>query len=287
MTVVWAGLSVGAVYALVAVGFNIVFVATSTFNFAQAQFIMIGTLLAYTAAVSLHLPVVVTIVGGAVLGALIGVLQYLLVIRPVMGRGVHGELVTTVGAAVVVEGLAIQFWGPEPARAPAFVSGEVVTVLGGRVTVDELVLLGVAVVLILGVAALSRGTIVGLAGSAASEDREAASLRGIDVSRVAAVAVALAAALAVAVGPIVATKTQAFAGLGTVLVLKAFLVLAIGGFGSYAGLLIGGLVVGLVEALVGTQIGSQYTTLVLFLLLLAVLLVRPQGIFGRVLERAV
>lgn len=287
MTIVLSGLAVAAIYALVAIGFNIVFVATSAFNFAQAQFVMLGTLFAWSATVSMGWPLLLTVAGGVVIGAALGVVQYFVTLEPVLGRGTHAELVTTVGMSVLVGGIAIQIWGSDPHRVPPVFSSRVIDVLGGRITIDELALVLITVAVLLGAWFWSQHSRWGLASLATSEDRDAARLRGVNVRALAAVTTGIAGALIMALGPLIATKTLAYASLGDTLVLKGFLVLALGGFGSYRGILVGSAMAGIGEAMVARYLGGDYVNIFLFLLLLAVLCLRPQGIFGVRTERAV
>jgi branched-chain amino acid transport system permease protein len=287
VTTIWAGLSVGAVYVLVAVGYNMVFIASSTFNFAQSQFVMLGTFIAVVAHAEYGWPLGITMIAGAVLGFVVGVVEERVAIRPIAGRGAHGELVTTVGAAVIIEGIALEIWGADPRRVEPFVSQRPVEIFGGRVSIDDLVIIGVAISVVVAIDLWSRMTRVGLMSSATSEDREAAMIRGINVKRLSTLTVGVAAALGVLLGPIIGTKTFAATSLGNSLVLKAFVVLAIGGFGSYPGVLVGGFVLGLVEAYTSFRLGGKYVNLVVFGLLLVVLFTKPSGLFGKRAERVV
>ena len=285
MTLVWGGLALGAVYALVAIGYNIVYLASRTFNFANAQLIMVGTFLAYSGLVSWQLPtVVVALVSIAAVG-LLALVEERIAIRPLKDE--HGVLVTTLGAAILLNGLTQLIWGAQPLSVPFFAGDKVLTVIGGRVYPVELVLIALPILLVVIMVLLSRNTMAGLALLGTSEDREAATLRGIDVRRLSMYAFVASGALAGLLGLFVGPKTFAVATLGTSLALKGFVVLAIGGFGSLPGTLIGGLVVGLVEALATWKIGSQYAALSVFVVLLIVLMARPAGLFVRAVERAV
>lgn len=285
MTLIWGGLALGAVYALVAVGYNIVYISSKTFNFAQAQLMMLGAFLAYSGLVSWDLTtVVVMLIAMVVVGAAAG-LEFLLAVRPV--RDMHNILVTTLGASMFIDGFAQLKWGSQPLTVPFFGGDDAVSFLGGRVYPIEPVLIVLAVVVVVALIQFSRHSMVGLALLGMSEDREAAQLRGVNVRAMAFGAFAAAGVLAGFLGVFVGPQTFAVSTLGASLALKGFVVLAIGGFGSMPGTLVGGVVVGLAEAWAARYLGSQYSTLTVFLILIAVLLVRPAGLFVRAKERVV
>ena len=282
-TALLTGLVLGSIYILVGVGYNIVLITSGAFNFAQAAKVMLGTFIAFQLAVAAQLPTPIVML----IGAAVGLMTDFVAIRPVAGKGLHGELVTTVGASTIITGVVVAFWGTDVKPIEPFVSSEIITVLGGRISVDALILIAAALVVCLAVWIWSRFTLAGLAALAISEDRVAATLRGINVNRLSILAMAAAGAIAGGLGPIIGTQTQAVSTVGAVVTLKAFLVLIIGGMGSFPGLLVGGLIVGPIEALTVRYLGSDYTNFVLFALLLLVLLVKPEGLFGQKIERTV
>jgi branched-chain amino acid transport system permease protein len=287
MTTVWSGLAVGAIYVLVGVAYNIVFLSTGVFNFAQAQFLMLGTFVTYTVVITLHMPFIAAIAAGLVIGAVISIVEERIAIRPLQGQGQHGELITTLGFAVLMAGIASLVWGSDPLPVPFFGSDRALTVLYGRVLPDELALIALASTMALGADLITRRTNLGLASLATAEDRIAAMLRGINVRTLSIGSFAVAGALCVAAGPLLAPKTFATFDLGDNLALKGFVALAIGGFGSHKGALVGGLITGLVEAGAARYFDVGYQNLAVFILLLGVLLVRPTGLFGERSHRAV
>jgi branched-chain amino acid transport system permease protein len=286
-TTILAGLVVGSIYVLVALGFNIVYLTSSVFNFAQAAIVMFGTFLAHQLGVVDGLPLPLVLVVCALGGALIGIVVEFAAIRPVRGRGAHSELVTTLGAAVVLEGIAVLIWGDQALRVPTIVSSDVVSVAGGRVAVDGLVLIGFAVLAFLAIWGWTRLTLGGLSCLAISENRDAARLRGINVNWMAIMSMATAGGLGGLAGPFVGTETFAVVTLGTAIILKAFLALAVGGFGSLPGAAVGGFTVGLVEVSVARYFGAERAQLTLFVLLLVFLSTMPTGLFGQKKERVV
>lgn len=285
MTLLWSGLALGAVYALVAIGYNIVFLSSHTFNFAQAQLVMVGTFVAYTGLVVLRLPVLVVALAATVIVMVLAGLEERFAVRPVPDH--QTQLVTTLGVATLLNGATQLVWGGQPLTVPFFGGNDVVDLFGGRVYPAEIALLVLAVALVVGLSVLARRSMLGLALMGMSEDREAAALRGVDVRKLAFWAFAASGALAGLLGLFVGPKTYAVATLGAALALKGFVALAIGGFGSLPGALIGGLTVGLVESLAARYLGAEYSNLAVFAVLLLVLMTRPSGLFGRVTERVV
>ncbi|MEU1984485.1 branched-chain amino acid ABC transporter permease [Nocardia sp. NPDC019395] len=286
-TALLTGLVLGSIYILVGTGINLVHIATGAFNFAQAAVVMVGTFLASELGVGAGLPTPVVILLAGAMGALLGLLTEFVAIRPVAGKGLHGELVTTVGVSTILTGLVIVVWGTDVSPVNQFISDRVVSIGSGRVTVDGLAVIAVAVSACVAFWAWSRLSMTGLAALALSEDRDAATLKGVNVRYLSVLAMAAAGAIGGAAGPIVGTQTLAVSTVAAVVILKAFLVLIVGGMGSFPGLLVGGLIIGLIEAGAVRFLGSEYVTFVLFALLLVVLLARPQGLFGQKFERAV
>lgn len=285
MTLIWGGLSLGAIYAIVAIGYNIVFISSKTFNFAHAQLTMVGAFVAYTGLVTWDLPAVVVVVMAAAAVAVIAAIEERIAIRPV--GDMHNILVTTLGASILLDGIAQLTWGTQPLTVPFFGGDEAFTLLGGRAYPVELFLIALAVLLVVALGIYSRRSLTGLALLGMAEDREAALLRGVNVRRMAFLAFVAAGALAGFAGMFVGSKTFAVSTLGAALALKGFVVLAIGGFGSMPGTLVGGTLVGLAEAFASRYLGGEYANLAVFLILITILMVRPAGLFVRTKERVV
>lgn len=285
MTLIYAGLSLGAVYALVAIGYNIVFVASRSFNFAQAQLMMIGAFVAYTGHVTFGLPAIAVVVLAMVVVMVIAAIEERIAVRPVADH--QTQLITTLGFGTVLTGLAQLIWGTQPLEVPFIGSKDAFTFAGGRVYSFEIGLVVMAVLLVVGIHLYTRRRLNGLAVVAMSQDAEAAVLRGVNVRTLAFAAFAVTGLLAGLMGFFIGPKTFAVATLGSALALKGFVALAIGGFGSFYGGLAGGFTVGLVEEHAARYLGSEYSNLSVFVILLLVLMIRPTGLFGKVQERMV
>ncbi|QYN39232.1 branched-chain amino acid ABC transporter permease [Pseudonocardia sp. DSM 110487] len=285
MTAVWSGLAIGAVYALVAIGYNVVYIAYSTFNFAHAQLTMLAVFVSYWGLVVAELPVVMVVIVAALGVGVLALIEEFAAIRPV--KGAHAHLVTTLGMATLLDGVTRLVWGDQVLKVPPPVPDVTWTLLGGRVSAVEIALIVGVVVITAGLTVYGRRSLTGLALLAMAEDRDAAWLRGIDVERLALGAFVFTGVLAGLTGPLVGPKTFAVATLGAAMALKGFVALAIGGFGSLPGALVGGFAVGLVESLSGRWLGSAFSTIMVFVVLLLVLMLRPTGLFGTTRERVV
>lgn len=286
MTIFWSGLANGAVYALVAIGYNIVYLSQKTFNFAQAALMMLGAFFAYIGLAVMHLPWYVVALGAGVLVGLIAALEERVAIRPV--KDMHNLLVTTLGASFIMEGVAQVIWGGEPRKVPSFLGESVIDLgPGGRLYPAEVGLIVLVILLVIGLQQFSKRSLVGIALLGMSEDREAASLRGVNVRRFALLAFVFTGFLAGAVGVFVGPKTFAVATLGASLAIKGFVVLAIGGFGSLGGVLIGAAIVGLTESFAALYLGGDFANLSVFAILILILMIKPTGLFTRSRERVV
>ncbi|MEU0465312.1 branched-chain amino acid ABC transporter permease [Amycolatopsis sp. NPDC006131] len=281
-----SGLALGAVYTLVGIGFNLAWLTTRAINFAQGGFVMAGAFLT----VFLHsqgLPAVVIFVLLLAIGALVSAVEYSLAIRPVQTRGEHAELVTTVGFITVIQGVILFFVSDDALRVPSLVPSGLIPVPGGFVSPAELLLVVVAVVV--GVAAhlWAWHTRFGLAAMGVSEDREAAMILGVDTTRFSYLTFMASGALGFGVAQVVGPETFAVVSLATLISIKGFVALAIGGFGSNLGALIGGLVVGSAETLVARAFGASWQNTAVFVIFVVLMLLRPRGLFGEAKERVV
>jgi branched-chain amino acid transport system permease protein len=281
ITTIWSGLSVGAIYGLVAMAYNIGLLTSGVLNFAQAQFVGIALFAMYLLFVSWQVPVIVAIIVTVVVVTIFGLLQEELTIRPVpRDRLYPTALITTIGASLVISSLVGHLAGQNPYGVPLLGANTGFSLLGGAVQPSDLLPIAVAIVAGIGLELMRTRTTFGLAGSATAEDREAATLRGINYRRMVLLSFAIGGVLAAVAGIASVAKTYAAAGIADGYVVKAFVCLALFGFGSQKGALAGGAVVGLVEAFSSRYFGAQYSNLSVMILLLAVLMIRPGGVFN-------
>ncbi|HTZ29867.1 MAG TPA: branched-chain amino acid ABC transporter permease, partial [Streptosporangiaceae bacterium] len=266
---------------LVALGYNIPLAQTGVFNFAQGQIVVFGTFFAWFVMGDHGWPWWVAIIGGAAAGGLIAAVEELLAIRPVVAKGSHALLVTTVGASVIIEGVLLATWGSTTRSVNFFAGNNAFSLLGGRILPVDLWLIAAAVVISFGLHAVSRYTLWGLAGRAATDDMAAAVVRGVNVTRLRMSAFILAGALGAALGPLIAPVSGIDVSTGISLTIYGFVALALGGFGSFPGCLFGGMAIGLVESYASRYFGVAYPPLILFGILILLLLLKPAGLFGQ------
>lgn len=284
VTSLFAGLTVGSVYALIAIGYNMTLITTGVLNFAFANVMMLGAFAAISG-LSLGLPLPLVLLLAALTGAVVSLLKERLAIR-FLPRNGHAELITTVGVAMMLTGATAVIWGSEAQRISLFPQ-EPLEVLGGLVLPSALIVIAATVALGIGLHIYNARTKFGLASLAHAADREASMLRGVNVRWMSLVAFVAAGTVGAVLGPLVAMTTTASAFIAFSLALKGFIVLTAGGLGSYYGALIAGVIIGLLESLTSLTVGVNYGEIAVFLVFLAVLLVRPQGLFGKKVRRFV
>lgn len=275
-----SGITVGSIYALVALGFTLVFNATGIINFAQGQFVMLGGLLAATFTNALGWPLPLAVAASVVLTAVIGGVIEVLTIHPMRGRPLFTLIMITLGISIVLETVALLLWGTDPIFVPPFSGDRPLPFFGATLQPQMLWVLGVALLTMIGLQLFYRHTMLGQAMLACSINADAAASIGIDARRMVLLAFVLAAALGglggVLVAPITTTGYQA----GLLMSLKGFAAAIVGGMGSSLGAVIGGLALGLVESLGTGMVSSGYKDAIALGVLVVFLILRPQGLTG-------
>ena len=275
-----SGLTVGAIYALVALGFAIIYNASHVINFAQGEFVMIGGM-ASVSFIDAGLPMALAIPVAVAAAAAVGLVLEKLAIEPARNASVVTLIIITIGASILLRGLASLVWDKKIHALPAF-SGEAPIALGGATLLPQtLWVLGVAAVVLALLWWFFNRTLAGSAMLAVSHNRLAARLMGVSVRRVLAVSFGLSAALGALAGILIAPITFTSWDVGVMLGLKGFAAAILGGLGSGPGAIAGGLALGLIEALGAGYLSSAYKDVFAFLIILAALVVLPNGLFGR------
>ena len=275
------GVTLGSTYALVALGFAIIYNASDVVNLAQGEFVMLGAMsaIALSAGEGLALPLAILLAVGVTL--VVGLMLQRFAIAPAKGITVVGTIIITIGASIFLRGLALLLWGKDIHALPHF-SGETPLRLG-EVTLlpQNLWVMGGTALLVLTVHLFFNRTLVGKAILACSCNKTAAQLVGINVGRMLLVAYGLSALLGAMAGVLVAPITYTSYDAGIMLGLKGFAAAVLGGMGNPMGAVAGGLLLGLVESLAAGLISSGYKDAIAFVILLLVLFLRPSGLFGR------
>jgi branched-chain amino acid transport system permease protein len=274
-----AGLKGGAIYALVALGFTIVFASTGAINFAQGEFFMLGGMVAVWLT-QLGLPVPLAAVVAVAIVALIGVLFEVLAVRPVADGDPLRIIMVTIGGSILLRQIALHLFGPDERPLPPFVSGESLKFLGAAVERQTLWIWLLTALALAALAFLYRGTLFGKALRATSSQRDAARLVGISPRRMVTFSFALAAALGALAGVAVAPLTQTAFDIGAGVGVKGFAAAILGGLGNPLAAVGGALVLGLMESMTAGYFNPLYKDAVALIVLLAVLVFRPQGLFG-------
>ena len=278
------GLSVGATYAMVALGFNIIYNATGIINFAQGEFVMLGGMTTVWAHAVLRWPMGAAAAFAVATVTLVGVALHELGIRPLRRPTVLNLIILTIGASILIKGAAMLVWGKEAQLLPAF-SGETPIRIGNAVmTPQTLWVLGALGATVLALSAFFRFTLAGKAMQACAFNPEAAALTGIRRHATVRTAFAMSAAIGGLAGVVVTPITLMTYDRGSLLGLKGFAVAILGGLGNPAGAVVGGLLVGVLESVAAGlpfRSSSSYKDAIALVALLAVLFARPGGLLGR------
>lgn len=273
------GVTVGSLYALVGLGFALIYNASDVVNFAQGEFVMLGAMTAISlVAAGLPLPLAALAATLIVIG--VGLLLERCAIEPSLGATVVTTIIITIGAAIFLRGVALLIWGKEFRALPAF-SGEAPLHLGGATLMPQsLWVMGATMLLVVLVRTFLNHTLLGKALLACSFNRAAAQLVGINVRVMLRLAYGLSAGLGALAGILIAPITFSSYEAGIMLGLKGFSAAIIGGIGNPMGAVAGGLLLGVLEALGAGLISSGYKDAIAFLFVLMVLFFEPTGLFG-------
>ncbi|MEU9140915.1 branched-chain amino acid ABC transporter permease [Streptomyces sp. NPDC048404] len=280
-----SGLSLGAVYALVAMGFSLVYRTMGLVNFAHADIAMIGAYAASTFYLTSKLPFAVAMVSAIVVTGAIG-LVIERVLRPLENEDFDLMLIGTIGFGIVLQAVAILIWGTTGRAVPSPLHSAPLDIFGIRVRTYDLLVMAVAAIAVVALALFLSRTKRGAAMQAVAMDHEAATAVGINVGRSNALAFAIGAGLAALAGGLVGPMLYVDASLGGALGIKGFAAAMLGGFGSIQGAVVGGIAIGVLDSYAAGHF-QGYSVLVTFLVFTAAIMIRPTGIFGeRTVSRA-
>ncbi|MHB0975959.1 MAG: branched-chain amino acid ABC transporter permease [Candidatus Aquicultorales bacterium] len=275
-----SGLVSGSIYALVALGFTLIYNSTQVINFAQGEFVMFGGLFAVTFT-QMGLPIPLVILFSVLAVTVIGIMFERLAINPIKNGSVVTLIIVTIGASIISKSVAMIAWGRDPLTIPAFSGEKPIKLLEATITPQALWVVAATLFVVIIMQFFYRYTMAGKAMKACSVNRTAARLLGIKASTVVMYSFALSAAVGAVAGvlitPIAMMGFTSGAGFG----LKGFAGAVLGGLGNPIGAVAGGLTLGLLESLSTGLISSGYKDAIAFLILLLVLFVRPSGIFSK------
>lgn len=273
------GLSDGALLALAALGFVLIYKATRVINFAQGQFLLFGAYMFYTAFVVLQLPLVLAVVFGALAATILGVLVERFILRPLIGESAISVIMVTIGLSSVLQALVQLFFGTAVREQPPILPTGTIQLAGATVPVNRILVIGIAAVVLFAFSAFFQRSRHGIAMRAVADDQQAALTMGISVRRIFTLAWVLAAVSAFIAGVLLADLSaveQGIAAFGLIV----FPVVILGGLDSVPGTVVGGLTIGLLKQYVSGYADPGLAEVIPYVVLVAILIVRPYGIFG-------
>jgi branched-chain amino acid transport system permease protein len=283
-----SGIAQGCIYGLIALGFVLIYKATETVSFAQGELMMLGAFGGLAGLTMLGFPFWLSVLSSIAAMALLGVLLERVVIRPILGQPAFSIVMLTIGIGYVARGLItmIPAIGTETHTLPVPYKDQIWKLGGLVLNVEQMAVIGVTAVLCALLYALFRYSKLGIAMQAASQNQLAAYYMGIPVKRLNGIAWGLAAAVAAIAGLLLAPITFVHANMGFI-GLKAFPAAVVGGFGSLPGAIVGGLIIGVIESLSGFYLPDGFKDTAAYVMVLIMLMVKPNGLFGENLRKKV
>lgn len=282
LQLVVSGLANGCVYGLIALGFVLIYKATEAVNFAQGDFMMLGAFITVglTNQAWLGLPFWLSVPIAVFIMGVFGYLLDLIVLRRMFGQSQIAVVILTIALGFVLRFIAGAIWGHETVSLESPIAGKDLRFGGVVLGLDEVSVIVVTVLLTVVLYLYFNRTKLGIAMQAASQNQLAAYYMGIPVKRVVSIVWAISAAVATCAGVLLAPITFVHSNVGLVLGLKAFPAAVLGGFGSIPGAVVGGILIGVIESMAGFYLPQGWKDVAPYIVLLAVLLLKPEGIFG-------
>lgn len=278
------GISLGSVYAIIALGYTMVYGIAKMLNFAHGDVIMIGAYMCFCSMTYLSLPPVVSILIAMVVCTLLGVIVEVLAYRPLRKASSLAVLITAIGVSYLLQNTALLIWGSAPKTFSSVVPFGSISLFNGDliITGESIVTVAACVVIMIGLTVFTKKSKMGKAMRAVSEDKDAAQLMGINVNKTIAITFAIGSALAAIAGVLLCSAYPALTPTtGSMPGIKAFTAAVFGGIGSVPGAMIGGVLLGVIEIFSKSYISSELADAIVFGVLIVVLLVKPTGLLGK------
>ncbi len=272
-----SGVTAGGVYALIALGFVLIYKATDVVNFSQGELVTWGAYLGLVTYVTLGLPFPLAFVVAVIASGALGFLIDRLAMRPLVGSPALTSIIATIGVGLILQNAVRLIWGGDIQAFPPVFDTAPRRLGAVRFTLQSVYVLALSVVLMLGFAGFFRWSRTGVAMRATAQNRPAAALMGVRVGWMLTLTWALGSALAGAAGVLLAPLIVVAPDMGFV-ALKAFAAAILGGFNSFAGAIFGGFILGVIESLAGTYVSTAFKDVVSFLVIIGVLVIRPAGL---------
>ncbi len=282
----FTGLTLGSIYALVALGFTMIYNATSIINLAQGEFVMLGGLIMVFFTITLKMPLFLGFILTIILVTLLGALFERLAIHPLKNASLITLIIMTLAGSILFRGGAMFLWGRDPYGLPSFVQGQPVQLLGATIQWQILWILSITILVVWGIHYFFTRTLTGKAMTACAFNPLAARLVGINVQKMVLFSFGLSAAVGAVAGAIITPITLMEYDRGPLLALKGFSAAVLGGLGSGIGSVMAGFIIGILESFGAGLISSGYKDAIALLVLLVILWLRPSGLFGSKEEAA-
>jgi branched-chain amino acid transport system permease protein len=277
---VFSGLTIGVIYALVALGYNIIYNVTEIINLAQGEFVMLGGLFAVFFVEALHLPLPLAFVAAVGAVGAVGYAMERFSIRPARQSSVLSLIIITIAVSILLKGSAMLWWGKDPYSLPAFTQGSPILLFGATLQPQALWVLGVSAGVVVLLTLFFQHSVYGKAMLACADNPNAARMVGIPVRRMILLSFVLSAAIGAAAGVVITPISLMEYDRGALLGLKGFGAAVLGGLGNFTGAALAGITLGLAESLCAGYLSSGYKDAVALVLLLLVLFFKPEGLLG-------
>ncbi len=284
------GISIGSVYAIIALGYTMVYGIAKMLNFAHGDVIMVGAYMSFCATNYLGLPAVAGIGIAMVVCTLLGILIESLAYKPLRGVSSLAVLITAIGVSYFLQNAALLLWGSAPKTFTSIVTFSPVKLFEGQLTItgEVIVTILASVVIMVGLTLFTSKTRMGKAMRAVSEDRAAAQLMGINVNQTISMTFAIGSCLAAVAGVLLCSTVPTLQPTtGSMPGIRAFTAAVFGGIGSIPGAMLGGILLGIIETMTKAYLSTQFSDAIVFLVLILVLLVKPAGLLGKVVQEKV
>jgi branched-chain amino acid transport system permease protein len=275
------GAIIGSSYALLAVGLTLIFGIMRIVNFAHGEFYMLGGVMCYYLGLLLHLNYFVALLLSVLLAMGLGALLERSILRWLKDQSLDSTIIVTIGLSVFIQNVVLLWIGPVPKSIPSPFSNVPLSLATLTFTPIQVFVVAMTALVIVGFHMLLRYTHIGLAMRATFSEKDAARLVGIDADRMGTLTFVLGSGMAALAGALLGSMFLVYPAMGGTAVLKAFVVVIMGGLGNIAGAITGGLMLGMAEGLVSGFVSSDYSEAIGFIIVIVVLLFKPQGLFGR------
>ena len=284
------GISIGSVYAIIALGYTMVYGIAKMLNFAHGDVIMVGAYISFCVTNYLGLPAAVSVVAAVVVCTLLGIVIEGLAYKPLRGTSSLAVLITAIGVSYFLQNAAQLIWGSAPKNYTSIVTFAPISLFNGKLVITGEVMLTilVSVLVMVGLTIFTGKTRTGKAMRAVSEDRDAAQLMGINVNQTISMTFAIGSALAAIAGVLLCSTIPTLQPTtGSMPGIRAFTAAVLGGIGSIPGAMLGGILLGIIETFSKKYISTQFSDAIVFAVLILILLVKPAGLLGKQVQEKV